>query len=260
LFLATALLPLDPALLNNLAEMRRREGRYAEARSLLRRALSLEPSPADSAAVLHNLGEIHRLYGEYTAAERRVRESLALKESLYGLDHPQVARGLNTLARIQEESGAVTAAEAGYLRALEIWNRHPGRFPLEHAATLTNLGRLYHAQGRWPDAEVLHRRALAVAGARDPAVEAAILHNLANLYASTHRFPEAEPLYRRSLELREGALGPDHPAVATLLADYTRALRLAKQGRRARPLEARIRRLAARRHTVDVRSFTQSRP
>ncbi|MDB9823466.1 tetratricopeptide repeat protein, partial [Deltaproteobacteria bacterium] len=36
------------------------------------------------------------------------------------------------------------------------------------------------------------------------------------------KFAEAEPLYKRSLEIREKALGPDHPDVATVLENLAK--------------------------------------
>ena len=42
------------------------------------------------------------------------------------------------------------------------------------------------------------------------------LNNLAVLYDNQGRYAEAEPLYKRSLAIREKALGPDHPDVATV--------------------------------------------
>ncbi len=44
-----------------------------------------------------------------------------------------------------------------------------------------------------------------------------IQHELAWLYMAMGKYTEAEPLYKRSLEIKEKALGPDHPSVATTL-------------------------------------------
>ncbi len=43
------------------------------------------------------------------------------------------------------------------------------------------------------------------------------LTNLAILYQTQGRYAEAEPLHRRALAIREKALGPDHPDVAASL-------------------------------------------
>jgi tetratricopeptide (TPR) repeat protein len=65
---------------------------------------------------------------------------------------------------------------------------------------------LLYLQKRFPEAEALYRRSLAIwessMGARDPAL-ATTLDNLAVVYASQEKFAEAEPLYLRSLALRQ---------------------------------------------------------
>jgi tetratricopeptide (TPR) repeat protein len=43
------------------------------------------------------------------------------------------------------------------------------------------------------------------------------LNNLATLYEKQDRHADSEPLFKRSLAIYEKALGPKHPAVATLL-------------------------------------------
>ncbi len=43
------------------------------------------------------------------------------------------------------------------------------------------------------------------------------LNNLAALYHAQGRYAEAEPLYNRALAILEKALGPGHPLVATSL-------------------------------------------
>ncbi|MDZ4723543.1 MAG: tetratricopeptide repeat protein, partial [candidate division Zixibacteria bacterium] len=43
------------------------------------------------------------------------------------------------------------------------------------------------------------------------------MNNLAGLYNTQGQYALAEPLYKRALEIREKALGPDHPDVALSL-------------------------------------------
>ncbi len=43
------------------------------------------------------------------------------------------------------------------------------------------------------------------------------LNNLAVLYQIQGKYAQAEPLHKRSLAIREKALGPNHPSVATSL-------------------------------------------
>jgi tetratricopeptide (TPR) repeat protein len=85
------------------------------------------------------------------------------------------------------------------------------------AIALDNLALLCQAQGRYADAEPLHKRSLAILekafGADHPNVAKA-LNNLAALYDDQGRYADAEPLYRRSLAVQEKVLAPDHPDVA----------------------------------------------
>ncbi|MCH7633940.1 MAG: CHAT domain-containing protein [Proteobacteria bacterium] len=90
------------------------------------------------------------------------------------------------------------------------------------ATSLNNLALLYYIQGKYAEAEPLHKRALAIyektLGPEHPDV-AAPLHSLAGLYYEQGKYAEAEPLYKRALAIREKALGPEHPDVAGSLND-----------------------------------------
>jgi tetratricopeptide (TPR) repeat protein len=48
-------------------------------------------------------------------------------------------------------------------------------------------------------------------GGSGSAAVASALNNEAELYSKLHRYPEAEALYKRSLAIRQAVLGPDHP-------------------------------------------------
>ena len=79
---------------------------------------------------------------------------------------------------------------------------------------------LYETQGKYADAKLLHKRALAIRekalGPEHPDV-AQSLNNLAGLYSSQSHYADAEPLYKRALGISEKAFGPAHPSVATSL-------------------------------------------
>ena len=98
---------------------------------------------------------------------------------------------------------------------------------VETTTEVTGLGRLLNQMGlyfmgraEYVSAELLYRRALAIAerslGPDHPNV-AASLNNLAQLLQTTNRLTEVEPLMRRALEIEERSLGPDHPNVAIYL-------------------------------------------
>jgi tetratricopeptide (TPR) repeat protein len=91
--------------------------------------------------------------------------------------------------------------------------RHP-----DTVISLNNLAALCYFQGRYGEAEPLHREALeasrAVLGPRHPDT-LRILNNFGFLYNSQGRYGEAEPLYREALQESREALGPRHPQTLT---------------------------------------------
>jgi hypothetical protein len=56
---------------------------------------------------------------------------------------------------------------------------------------------------------------------------------------------KAEPLHKRALAIREKALGPDHPSVATSLENLAELYRATKRNTEAEVLEARAAKIRA---------------
>ena len=116
------------------------------------------------------------------------------------------------------------------------------------ATTLNNLAELYRAQGKYAEAEPLHKHSLAIRekalGPEHPEV-ATSLHNLALLYRAQGKYAEAEPLYNRSLAILEKALGAEHPDVAKSLANYAALLRKTGRTNEATMMEARAKAIRA---------------
>jgi len=87
-------------------------------------------------------------------------------------------------------------------------------------ADLNKLAGLYLAEGKYAQAELVYKRALAIeekALGPDHPDLAKSLHNLALLYATQGQYAQAEPLYKRALAIMEKALDPDDPSVAKSL-------------------------------------------
>ncbi len=127
---------------------------------------------------LTGLGDILRIRGRYDDAEPWLREAIALGETSLGTDDEDVVTAVNSLAV------------------------------------------LFKYSGRFDDAAALYERALAAAeraGASDESL-ATLLHNIGGLEHARGDYARGEPAARRSVELRERALGPDHPAVAADVA------------------------------------------
>jgi Tetratricopeptide repeat len=66
------------------------------------------------------------------------------------------------------------------------------------------------------------------------------------LYRDQGRYAKAEPLARRALAIREKALGPEHPKLATALENFASLLRNLGRSEEGATLEARARAIRAK--------------
>ena len=66
------------------------------------------------------------------------------------------------------------------------------------------------------------------------------------LYHAQGKYAEAEPLYRRALAIREKALGPEHPDVAKTLENYAELLRKANRKAEAAEMRERAQAIRAK--------------
>jgi len=126
-----------------------------------------------------SLGVLYQMLGRLDEAEEHIRRALAIDRATYGADHPTVARTLNGLADLQQTRGDLVGARALYDEALAIYVEKEPN-GLHHAMVLNGLGTLLAALGDRP--------------------------------AALRRYTEA-------LQIREGVLGPDHPDLASSLAN-----------------------------------------
>src|SRR5262249_29438041 len=89
----------------NQAEDYLKQGRYAEAEPLYKRALAIiEKAPGPdhqvSVAALNGLAEVYLGQGKYAEAEPLSRRALEISEKTLGKDHPSTAQSLNILATL----------------------------------------------------------------------------------------------------------------------------------------------------------------
>ncbi len=104
---------------------------------------------------------------------------------------------------------------------------------------LGDLAAISRLQGDYKEAELLNRRALAIAehqlGPTHPDT-ATILGDLAGLYQDQGKYKRAKPLYQRALAIREKMLGPEHPETAATLNNLARLYRAQGKYQQAEPL------------------------
>src|SRR5579863_7919576 len=121
---------------------------------------------------------------------------------LVSLCRADTADSLNRQAAELERQGRYREGEAQYRLALDACRQAECPFL---GAILTNLGSLFHALARYPEAESVLRQAVEASSAegQDPASLPTALVNLAAVYRAEARYAEAGPLYERALKLRE---------------------------------------------------------
>lgn len=247
-------------------EMGRADAVFVEVRELVDRDASL---PARyRGAILNDLGERAREEGRLEEAEDLLQQALAVRESAFPSSHPAVARTLNNLGRVwmfRERAGDLEKAERAFSRAMEIFRKFgtPNR---DVAVVLHNLAMLEIAKGG-ARAEALAREAHAVAEialANDPGQRAetaftlgqaliaagvpekaqearallqaalaqlresdrfretvgAIHDMLAVMSMQQGDFPAAEPHARSAWEVFSIRLGPRHPQTLMAMLTY----------------------------------------
>jgi CHAT domain-containing protein/Tfp pilus assembly protein PilF len=198
-----------------------------------------QKSPLEEAKALNR--KVIELYrqGQYLEAIGIAKRVLSLFEKTLGPEHPNVATGLNTLARLHKSLGDYAKAEPLYQQSLTIREKAFGPDHPKVAMALNDLAVLYYHVGDYAGVEPLYQRSLAIwektLGPEHPRV-ATSLNNLALLYMSLGNYAKAEPLYKRSLTIYEKALGPDHPKVATSLNNLAALYRYLGDYPRAEPL------------------------
>jgi tetratricopeptide (TPR) repeat protein len=141
-----ALSPDHPDAAGALAAILMRTDRWAEAESVLGSTARRQPGPR-SAQLLVELAEIQRGRGAYSQAEMTLRQALAMNGSS--------AHAWHGLGLLRQDQGETAAAEAGFMRALEL--------KPDFVTALINLGSLKAGLERFEESLPFYDRALALA-------------------------------------------------------------------------------------------------
>ena len=220
---------------------------YREAAEYYRQAAALVPAEAlvQRAEYLNLQGRALYEAGDYRDAEEPLTQALALREQALGPEHPDVATSLNNLAVLYHAQGQYAKAEPLYQRALAIREKALGPEHPDVATSLNNLAGLYHAQGQYAKAEPLYRartrhpgegpRPRASRRGREPQQPGRALSRPRPVRQGRAALPARAGI-------REKALGPEHPDVATSLNNLAVLYRRpgpVRQGRAALPARAR---------------------
>lgn len=180
----------------------------------------LRDQPMARARLLRTIGDIYAKLGYDGPAEALLVESLDLYRQHAGDDLPQIARAISGLAVMKTKAGELESARDLYLEALGVLERATGTAePGQRELLLYHLGVLAFRQKDLESAEAYFDQACGTPRLDEQTTDLAArcLEAYGALRVEQDRFDEAEPLYLRSLELRETALGADHPHVASSL-------------------------------------------
>ncbi|WP_456429053.1 protein kinase domain-containing protein [Rhodocaloribacter sp.] len=158
-------------------------GRYEKAELAYLRALTLEPN---NAAAHHELGQVYARQDKRDKAEESYRRAIVLKPS-YWLYH-------NSLGQFYHRTGRHAEAIPRFEQVIALQPANPWGY--------NNVGVQYNRMGRTDEAIAWYEKATRVNPKAAGATGVAFL-NLAGIYYSQDRFPEAEDMYARAVALRE---------------------------------------------------------
>ena len=213
----------DPAVassLDSLGELRRDDGDYAPAETLLREALAMRrrlfgDQDLRTAESLDNLA--HVLYqggGDAAEAGRLYREALAIRRRLLGDQHLLVAESRNNLALALQALGDTAGAERELTRAAAAYRQQLGDDDPDVAMVEANLGILLTETGR-PGAGEEHLRAALAIDRRHYGDQHSFVaqdhDSLAWAMQKQGAYSDAEREYRAALATRRQLHGDEHP-------------------------------------------------
>lgn len=182
------------------------------------------PDPTDHAVELFNQAMQSRAQGDLERAEELCAQSIEIFQNAEGENSPDAANLLNVLASMRDERGDYEGALEAAQRAINILDALGENFSGEDAAririeALSRLGNVQRHLARYPEAEIILKRALALAiaefgEASDEASNAR--NNLGILYKYTGKFDDAKILYETALANIEREYGREHISTASL--------------------------------------------
>lgn len=161
--------------------------------------------------------------------------------------------GFQLVARLATEKGMRAHAERLLRKAVSIWEATMGPNFQPLASVLTDLAQVARLEKRFPEAESLVRRALALRQQPEPYPEPyrdpdawPSFHEQAMLHADQGRDAEAEAVFHKVVQFADKTSGWDQiPNFAPICDSYAQLLRRGGRVQEAARLESRARRIRA---------------
>jgi tetratricopeptide (TPR) repeat protein len=161
------------------------------------------------------LRELHKL----KEAHEQLADALARLEELFGKEHPTIALACRNLGMVLLDEGKASEALPLLERAVAVGEKTRGPKHIMTGYFLEDLGRVYIAVHRYPEATGALRRSLAIIGENDDAIAAQTRMLLADALREQGQATEALPLAETALRFLEA-----HPIDTETLSDARFAL------------------------------------
>jgi tetratricopeptide (TPR) repeat protein len=205
----------------------RAQGRYAEAKTHLEKALLLErralgdKSP-EVASTLADLAYTQRQLGDFEGARDAIVQAISIREEAFGKGHPLVAAARSQLGAVDYGLDRLDESLDVLLAALKTQEETLGPDHLETGYTLNRIGNVYMARGDEEEAARVHERVLALGQKRlgNEHPEVGLAHmNLAIDLRALGRVGDAERELGAATRILEKGLGKEYPYLATVKSE-----------------------------------------
>ncbi|KAI0184815.1 hypothetical protein EV127DRAFT_504239 [Xylaria flabelliformis] len=173
-----------------------------------------ESKLVDFKQILFYGGRYSNRQGRYGTAEGMLEKALAAAKKLFGTEHKETAKVMNSLGITYQNQRRWKEAEEMFRKTIKIAE---AVLEPDHPSTLRtkdNMAQVYIDQGRLDAAELeltqIIEKKKRVRGLehRDTITS---MHNLASVYNSQGRWQEAELLLKEAVEKKKKVLGLEHP-------------------------------------------------
>jgi tetratricopeptide (TPR) repeat protein len=219
---------------NNLALVLLFLGDYAEARSLLERAVcwyekNFDPDHPTIALCYSNLALALQDLGDYTAAQALLEKAVSSDEKNFGPDHPTTALRYSNLATVFQALGNYTEARDLLEKALESAEKNFGPSHPTTAKRYSNLALVLQDLGDYTAAQALLEKAVSSDEKNfgsDHPTTAVRYSNLATVLEALGNYTGAKTLLEKAVSSDEKNFGPDHPSTAVSYSNLAGVLRV----------------------------------
>jgi tetratricopeptide (TPR) repeat protein len=210
-----------PHILGNMSLNFQRQGHFVQARTYLERALHLRAilglENFQTARNWFTLANLMILMGDYQAAQPALARSIALRKNLP--DGEVTLAGLYIrLGELQMFAGYWTEAQNYLEQSLAILNRPSQKESINWGWLFVKQGQLHHLKGKFAEAEVLFRQALAYFKKKERPPHyfgnIDVFNQLADLYFQRGQLAAAKEIVDDALAICHEDLAEGHPFTA----------------------------------------------